>query len=1543
VTEHRRPVRLSVLHRLALVAAAAFGALIAGPNAVAATLTYRIVDLGGLGGSVSGWVSDAYDINKNGMVVGQAVKPGGARRPFSYTTSGGMQELTPVPGVLSAAWGVNDSGKIVGGYDSGSTRHAWYYDGTTVTDLGNLLGNLTHDWANAFKVNNLNEVSGSDSSGTTTQLGDDHAFYYDSGGMHDAGGLSGSYTYCHGRGISDLQKMVGWCNLPSDPTQQHAFLYNRVSGTMADLSLIAPPGLSSSAESINSVPNEQVAGAAGSDAAVWQGAQFFDLGSLASGFPTKAEDINNLGAVVGTGNLSNSLTHGFLFSGGAMQDLNSLIPLGSGYEILEAHAINDNGWIVGRAATNGEEHAVLLIPNFGVPPSQTYGGIHGINPTRVVGEPVDTASGFYLTSTTDLMLPGIGVPFAFTRSYVSGVTSVGRLGKGWTDSLGASLTVLENGDVTLNAEDGQQLTYTKQADGSFVGQPGTRSTLTAAGGGYDLVRHDQVRYRFDGTGVLQSIKDRNSEGLTLAYDGTGNLATVTDSVGRQISFGYNGSLLSSVSLPDGRNVSYGYTNGLLTSVVDARGGTTTYGYDASDRLNQIIDQNLHTVVQNTYDAAGRVIEQVDARGNHSTFGWDPATQTATFTNARHKTWQDVYLNNVIQRSIDPLGNVTRYEYDADGNLTKVTDARGNATTMTYDGRGNMLTKTAPAPLSYLEMFTYDAQNNLRTYTDARNNQITFGYDAAGNLTSIARPGSNVTQIGRDPAGTGLMTSFTDARGKTTTFGYDSAGNLTQITTPLGFITKMGYDAGGRMTSLIEARGNVTGGTPSDYTWVYTYNNANQLLTQTDPLNHLTTLTYDAVGNLKTWTDANNHTTTYDYDPANHLQSVKAPDLSLTSYGYDEVGNLLTRTDAKNHTTTYVYDDDNRVISDTSQLGQKWTFQYDADGNMSQLVTANGNATPTVGDGAASYTYDVLNRLTQIAYTDSTPTVQFGYDPNGNRTSMTDGGGSATFSYDALNRLTGVTRGSSSFAYVYDPAGNLTRDTYPDNTIVDYTYDDDGRLATSVSGGLTTSYLYDVAGHLTKTTLPSGNGYAENRTYDRDGRLTDIRSVKGATTLSSFAYTLDPIGNPTSVVGTGGTTTYKYDTLDRITEACFQATCMAGADPFIRWAYDAVGNRTTETRPTGVTNYNYDAADELTSRTGLGGTVNYTYNADGDVTAAGTRTFTYNLADRMATTTSGNTTTTYTYDGDGNRLQASSGNSPSSKTNYSWDVSSALPQLALERDGNNGLLRRYLYGADLYSMTTGGAAYYFHHDGLESVANLTSATGATQWTYTYEPYGATRTETKVASKAPTNLMKFNSQLFDSALSLYHLRARQYDPAIGRFLRIDPLAASVTDPYVSAYAYAADRPTVLTDPSGLATIGGCLGLSGTIWRIHVGAKGCVVASTSFEIGVTGTVGGNVGSRQGLGVSGNFGGQFSNGSCVKDLGGPFVTAGGTIDGNGVEGFYNASVRDPIYGVDVDTGLGLGKQTYVTGRSYGAGGTYTFNHTFFGHCSAGTGTVGK
>ena len=263
--------------------------------------------------------------------------------------------------------------------------------------------------------------------------------------------------------------------------------------------------------------------------------------------------------------------------------------------------------------------------------------------------------------------------------------------------------------------------------------------------------------------------------------------------------------------------------------------------------------------------------------------------------------------------------------------------------------------------------------------------------------------------------------------------------------------------------------------------------------------------------------------------------------------------------------------------------------------------------------------------------------------------------------------------------------------------------------------------------------------------------------------------------------------------------------MNSATKSISYGYDAVVDRTQQVRTgittPGTTNSTYDNADQLTQTTAGSTNTTFTYDADGNQTAQGTRTFAYDLQGRMKSTTSGSTTTNYTYDGNDLRLTRATG--ASVNTRCSWDTLAPLPELALERTNSHALIRRYIQGpAGPISMATcASAVYYYHRDPIGSVTDMTSTTGATQWKYEYEPYGAALTTTKVNTSAPANQTGFTGAYQDPEWANYHLRARQYDPATGRFLATDPVDPARSAQYVSAYAYANNRPGVLTDPSGL----------------------------------------------------------------------------------------------------------------------------------------------
>jgi hypothetical protein len=123
-------------------------------------------------------------------------------------------------------------------------------------------------------------------------------------------------------------------------------------------------------------------------------------------------------------------------------------------------------------------------------------------------DPVNTATGAYWTRLTDASLPGIGVPFAFTRSYTSSDATTGRIGVAWTHNRELNLSVRDNGAVLYRGERGEDILYTRNGDGTFTGSKGARSVLSAVAGGYELLRTDQSRLRFDSRARLLSIKDR---------------------------------------------------------------------------------------------------------------------------------------------------------------------------------------------------------------------------------------------------------------------------------------------------------------------------------------------------------------------------------------------------------------------------------------------------------------------------------------------------------------------------------------------------------------------------------------------------------------------------------------------------------------------------------------------------------------------------------------------------------------------------------------------------------------------------------------------------------------------------------------------------------------------------------------------------------------------------------------------------------------------------------------------------------------------------
>ncbi len=196
-----------------------------------------------------------------------------------------------------------------------------------------------------------------------------------------------------------------------------------------------------------------------------------------------------------------------------------------------------------------------------------------------------------------------------------------------------------------------------------------------------------------------------------------------------------------------------------------------------------------------------------------------------------------------------------------------------------------------------------------------------------------------------------------------------------------------------------------------------------------------------------------------------------------------------------------------------------------------------------------------------------------------------------------------------------------------------------------------------------------------------------------------------------------------------------------------------------------------------------------------------------------------------------RLSASTGAAANQTTKYLWDRNFGLPQLAIERDGNNALLRSYRYGLDLLRETAGSTTYYYHPDGLGSAADVTSSTGTSLTWSEFYPYGLVRQAGVAGSGAPAvQPFGFTGEQRDGLTGLYYLRARQYDPGTGRFLTTDPVGAAVGEPLVGTYVYVRNNPGRWTDPNGA-----CLPFCA------IGAAiGAVVSTTAYVVTTVATGG-------------------------------------------------------------------------------------------------------
>ncbi|MBK8702551.1 MAG: RHS repeat-associated core domain-containing protein [Saprospiraceae bacterium] len=351
-------------------------------------------------------------------------------------------------------------------------------------------------------------------------------------------------------------------------------------------------------------------------------------------------------------------------------------------------------------------------------------------------------------------------------------------------------------------------------------------------------------------------------------------------------------------------------------------------------------------------------------------------------------------------------------------------------------------------------------------------------------------------------------------------------------------------------------------------------------------------------------------------------------------------------------------------------------------------------------------------------------------------------------------------------YGYDENSNVIRIIYPDNKQVVYTYDAGDRMKTVTDwNDQETEYFYYPDDRLEKITYP--NGVETRYFYDAAVRLDSMVTLHNGNIICSYKYVMDPLGNHLAE--------HKNEPLDSI-------------------ALEASN-----------TTYDYDEGNRITQVNGQ----TYNVNLNGNTTNQPGRTYGWDVHD-MLTSVSGNFTATYAYDALDNRRQATR-NGQTRK--FVLDILGTSNILA-ETDANGQITDYYVYGLGLIArVKPNNTTHYYHFDFRGSTVAMTNASANITHAYQYDPFGKIMQQTEADDNRFTFVGKYG--VMEEESNLYFMRARYYDPNLGRFLSEDPVWNT------NLFAYSDGNPVMNIDFDGRVVheitwgaeivLGGVVGLS------------------------------------------------------------------------------------------------------------------------------------
>jgi YD repeat-containing protein len=551
--------------------------------------------------------------------------------------------------------------------------------------------------------------------------------------------------------------------------------------------------------------------------------------------------------------------------------------------------------------------------------------------------------------------------------------------------------------------------------------------------------------------------------------------------------------------------------------------------------------------------------------------------------------QTFFPNGNVQ-SATRNGVTVQFTYHPDGNIASITYPRG--LTHSYSNYKRRVPQLEQQPEGITITRVVNDQGYVTSQTDGEGHTTGYGYDVMGQVNAIDFPIGNDATVVR----TALSTTFTrgpfssvvsydglrratrvSSSGIATGFEYDAYNRATFRSNPGDSIgTRVEYDVLGRPKKVTNPDGTFSS---------YAYGAGS--VTSTDERGRNTTRTFRAYG-----------------DPDTQLLMSTTTPVAAANVSITRLANgLIDTVTQSGFTRDFDYDSRNYLQSETNPETGVTTYVRDDAGNVTRK---------TIGGLQTAYTYDGQNRLQTITYPDATPAVTVTYSKTNRLKSGTSSLASRVLTYDENDNLRteSLTVDGNTLAATYGYTANdqLSSITYPvSGRTVNYSPDALGR-PTQVSGYVS-SITYWGNGLLRDVTY--SNGLVNH--YDKNERLltSALQARRGSTYYLNSSYDYDDVGNLLSVsdpIEPALNRSLDYDGIDRVTTA--NGPWGTGSI-----TYDGAGNIRSQSLGSFGLTYFYDAQNRLQSVAGSRNQT-FSYDAQGNVAAAGSSTFVYNAASTL---------------------------------------------------------------------------------------------------------------------------------------------------------------------------------------------------------------------------------------------------------------------------------------------------------------------------------------